>query len=202
MKLLAFALVLATGTGGCSASTPISHEPVLGGPCEGCEAVFVGMPDTIGSTARIAPIGEPGAPMVIEGTVRSADGKPAPGVIVYGYHTDAKGIYPSAATRHGRLRGWARTDATGHYRFETIRPGAYPGNENPEHVHMHVIEPGRGTYWIDELVFRDDPILTPDRLKYLSHGRGGKGDALPKKDERGVWQVRRDITLGEKIPGY
>ena len=54
-----------------------------------------------------------------------ADGAPAAGIIVYAYQTDATGIYPRGSTRHGRLRGWVRTDEAGRYRFDTIRPGAY-----------------------------------------------------------------------------
>jgi protocatechuate 3,4-dioxygenase beta subunit len=53
--------------------------------------------------------------MMIRGTVYDRGGDPVPGVIIYAYHTDAEGIYPSAenlrgteASRHGRFRGWAR----------------------------------------------------------------------------------------------
>ena len=202
MKTIAVLLSLAAGLAACAAATTPNHEPILGGPCEGCEYVFSGMPERIGSSARIAPVGEPGQRMVIEGTVRNAQGATAAGVIVYAYHTDATGIYPKGSTRHGRLRGWARTDEKGNYRFDTIRPGAYPDRENPEHVHMHVIEPGKGTYWIDEILFLDDPLLTPERLKRMQSGRAGDGAVKPEKDKQGVWHVRRDIVLGRNIPGY
>jgi protocatechuate 3,4-dioxygenase beta subunit len=177
-------------------------EPVIGGPCEGCELVFDGMPGSLSSAARIAPSGEPGEPMRIEGVVTGLDGRPASGVIVYAYHTDASGIYPPASTRHGRLRGWVRTDEEGRYRFDTIRPGAYPDGENPQHVHMHVIEPGYATYWIDSIVFIDDPLLTEDRRRATDHGRGGSGVVQPARDADDAWHVRRDILLGRGIPGY
>src|SRR5690606_14499128 len=106
--------------------------PVIGGPCQGCELVFVGMPATLTSTARIAPPEEPGEALVLEGVVRREDGSPAEGIIVYAYHTDAQGIYPPDATMHGRLRGWARTDHAGRYRFETIRPGSYPTGDTSQ----------------------------------------------------------------------
>ena len=173
------------------------REPTIGGPCEGCDWVFDGQPAKLASRARIAPVAEAGAPMVIEGVVSSARGLPARGVVVYAYHTNQAGLYPPAGNRHGRLRGWAITDAQGHYRFDTIRPGAYPERNVAEHVHMHVIEPGVGTYYIDNLEFEDDP-LNPRRR---GAERGGNGLMLPQRRD-GIWRARRDIVLGRNIPGY
>ncbi len=104
--------------------------------------------------------------------------------------------------RHGRLRGWARTDAAGEYQFDTIRPGGYPGTGIPQHVHMHVIEPGRCTYYIDDILFTDDPRLAAAQRANYDRGRGGSGIATPTKGADGIWNVQRDIRLGEKIPGY
>src|SRR5262245_66231303 len=73
-------------------------------------------PAVLAATARIAPVGEPGTPLVIHGRVLRADGRTAaPGVVVFAYHTDATGHYdvPSAGPHSWRLRGWARTDAEG-----------------------------------------------------------------------------------------
>jgi protocatechuate 3,4-dioxygenase, beta subunit len=179
-----------------------STEPVIGGPCQGCELVFVGMPPQIESPSRIAPAGEPGATMVFEGTVRTLTGAPAPGIVVYAYHTDASGNYPPAATQHGRLRGWTRTDEKGQYRFNTIRPGPYPGGGAPEHIHLHVIEPGKGTYNIDDVWFEGDPALTPELRARVPKPRGGPGIVPIRKQADGSWHVRRDITLGLNIPDY
>lgn len=187
------------------------REPVVGLPCEGCEAVFEGLPPvaSIPANGRIAPAGEPGAPMVIEGVVRDARGRPAPGVVIYAYQTDATGIYPAdarppgpASRRHGRLRGWVKTDANGRYRFDTIRPAGYPNTDIPEHVHLHVLEIGRGTYYIDDVLFMDDPRLTAAQRKSLAPGRGGNGIVTPTRDASGTWRVIRDVVLGERIPGY
>ncbi len=184
------------------------HEPIVGLPCEGCEAVFDGKPDALSSRARIAPTDEPGEPLTLTGRVVDPSGRPQEGVIVYAYQTDHTGIYPAprvstgtAARNHGRLRAWCQTDAQGEYRFDTIRPGSYPGRDVPEHIHMHVIEPGRATYYIDDVVFSDDPKLTPRQIHKVSRGRGGLGIVTPERRE-GVWQVRRDIVLGQDIPGY
>jgi len=171
--------------------------------------VFTNIPKTIESVSRIAPAKEPGEPMRIDGVVRDQGGRPVAGVIVYAYHTDAKGIYPGAdrssaksSTPHGQLRSWAKTDAAGRYRFDTIRPGGYPNADIPQHVHMHVIEPGRCTYYIDDIVFTDDPKLTPEQRKSHMRGRGGFGVVTPKKDAGGTWLVTRDIVLGQGVPEY
>lgn len=193
MKNVTTSLLLAIGillTG----AVPTGQEPVIGGPCEGCELVFEGLPTKLASTARIAPSTEPGEPLVIDGTVRDLDGSPAAGIVIYAYHTDAGGIYPRGTTRHGALRGWTITDANGRYRFETIRPGSYPNRRAPQHVHMHVIEPGRATYYIDDIHFSDDPLLT-DRERNRARPRGGNGLASPAKDDAGTWHVQRDIVL-------
>lgn len=197
-----FAVTLAT-----LPAIAFSTERVLG-PCEGCEAVFQGRPPTLTSQSRIAPQGSPGEPMQLDGIVRDAKGKPAAGIIVYAYQTDHTGIYPRLANapgresgRHGAYRGFAVTDAEGRYRFDTIRPAGYPGTDIPQHIHMHVVEPGRCTTYLDDLVFEDDPRLTPRQRASHSHGRGGAGVVKPVQ-EAGVWKVRRDIALGQGIANY
>ena len=201
-RTVSFAAILSA----CQAqATPVPQAPVVGGPCEGCELVFVGLKKRAAALrfeAEIAGSREPGARMTIEGTVRRPDGAAATGVIVYAYQTDNGGVYPSAETRHGRLRAWARTDKDGYYRFETIYPGGYPDRDIPRHVHMHIIEPGRATYYVDDLMFTDDPRLTPAMRKRYSNGRGGLGIVTPTRDARGLRRVRRDITLGLNIPDY
>lgn len=185
-----------------------ARERVVGGPCEGCDAVFAGMPKaaSLAATARIAPVGESGPSLRVDGVVRDAAGKPAAGIVVYAYQTNEKGIYPqdermrsTSAYRHGKLRAWAKTDASGRYTFTTIRPASYPGSDIPRHIHMHVLEPGRCTYWIDDIVFTDDPFLTAPQRAGHEHGRGGIGTATPTRDADGAWRVKRDIRLGAGI---
>jgi protocatechuate 3,4-dioxygenase beta subunit len=200
MALLFAGTVWSCGTG--TAQSPREREPVIGGPCENCEDVFVEMPDSLSWSERIALPGEPGEPLRIDGVVRTRDGKPVAGVIVYAYHTDHNGIYPRGVVRHGRLRGWTRTDERGRYRFDTIRPAGYPNTGLPQHIHMHIIEPGRGTYWISDIHFTDDPRLTVEQRRELaSPGRCGSGLVTPAKRDH-TWLVTRDIVLGKNIPGY
>ncbi|MBL8512587.1 MAG: hypothetical protein JNJ55_01245 [Betaproteobacteria bacterium] len=184
----------------------LGNERILG-RCEGCESVFEGRPATLASRARIAPPGSAGEALMIEGTVKNAAGSPVVGVIVYAYQTDHKGLYPAnpalrgASARHGLYRGFAVTDAKGQYAFDTIRPAGYPGTDLPQHIHMHIVEPGRCTYYIDDIVFDDDPRLDARQRANHAGGRGGGGLAKPLKRD-GAWRVTRDIELGKGIREY
>lgn len=195
-------------TDAMSAPATLSAVPLVGHPCEGCEAAFEGVPAVIADHLTLVAAAEPGAPMRIEGRVVDRSGQPVPGVVLYVHQTDAGGRYPAmadapgrAAARHGRLRGWVRSGADGSWRIDTIRPGGYPGTAIPEHVHVQVIEPGCATYYIDDLMFRDDPRLTADAERSLVRGTGGDGVVMPVRVD-GVWQVRRDIVIGRAVPAY
>ncbi|MCK7594845.1 hypothetical protein [Pseudomarimonas salicorniae] len=182
-------------------------EPIVGLPCQGCEAVFAGLPARLSAHARLAGPEEPGERLRIRGRVTDAAGVAQPGVVVYAYQTDAQGHYPKArdprspGARHGRLRAWALTDAAGEYAFDSIRPASYPGSTVQQHVHMHVIEPGRCTYYLGDLLFDDDPLLTAQHRERAASARGGSGIATPAREVQG-WSVRRDIQLGLYVPGY
>ena len=67
---------------------------------------------------------------------------------------------------------------------------------------MHVIEPGRCTYFIDDIHFDDDDRLTEAQRRRMSRGRGGSGLVAPVRDESQSWWVTRDIVLGQNVPGY
>ncbi|TDR17408.1 hypothetical protein [Marinicella litoralis] len=178
-----------------------AQEPVIGGPCQGCELVFIDMPKELKSHSRITPAGEEGEPLILEGIVYNESGKPASGMIIYAYQTDAEGLYPTGKTNHGQLRGWAITDTNGLYRFDSVRPGAYPRRDIPQHIHLHVIEPNKGTYYIDDVTFDDDPLLLQENRNNKAC-RAGCGVSLPKRNQQGIWHVKRDIYLGKNITDY
>ena len=189
------------------AVAPAPAAPPIGGGCDGCELMFEGMPTHLQPETELPRQGEAGEPLEIEGTIYQVDGKtPAAGVVLYVYHTDAKGLYTpaagqKAARRHGRLRGWMKTDASGHYKFRTIRPAPYPSGEMPAHIHPTVKEPGKNEYYIDEIRFTDDPLVT-EKERASAENRGGSGIIKLTKNSAGVWTGRRDIILGRNIPGY
>lgn len=187
--------------------TKNQHEKALGGPCEDCELMFEGMPRQLSWRTTLAMPDEPGEPLIISGTIYKKDAKtPAPGVILYIYHTDSRGLYSPAsnqtvAKKHGHLRGWMKTDAQGRYAFKTIRPAAYPNQAIPQHIHPIIYEEGKGYYWIDDFLFEDDPLLTESE-KSTQLKRGGNGIMSLIKNDKGVWVGTRDIILGLNITNH
>jgi protocatechuate 3,4-dioxygenase beta subunit len=168
--------------------------------CEGCEGALERPAASLGSHARMAPAGEPGERMRIEGVVYQIDGvTPAANVVIYAYQTDAGGTYSrgvpgtEASRRHGLLRGWVKTAKDGRYSFDTIKPGPYPGESMPAHVHFTVLEPERRPYWIDDIVFAGEFGVT-ESYRRERENRGGNGIvSLARRD--GIWVARRDIVL-------
>jgi protocatechuate 3,4-dioxygenase, beta subunit len=184
------------------------NDKDVGGRCEGCEAVFEYKNKSLNSIDTLADFSERGPKLLVTGTIYKPDGStPAKDVILYIYHTDQTGEYSTKENesgwgkRHGYIRGWIKTGTDGKYSFYTLRPAAYPGRQNPEHIHPVIKEPGYSAYWIDEYLFEDDPILT-NKEKESQQGRGGKGIIKISKSKDGLQIARRDIILGKNVPGY
>jgi protocatechuate 3,4-dioxygenase beta subunit len=184
----------------------------VGGPCEGCEAIYESpVPfDQLPSIIKLPDWNDDSTLLGVNGTVYQADGKtPAAGVILYIYHTDHTGIYPRRGDekgwgkRHGYIRGWMKTDANGQYKFGTRRPAAYPGRTDPAHIHITIKEPGKNEYYIDEFVFDNDPLLTKEKRAKLED-RGGSGILVisPAFDTIQIKKAERNIILGKNIPNY
>ena len=194
---LTLCIALFGGQGSVNAQKSGGDDPLPA--CEWCGTEEA--PPHLSWETRIAGPGEPGEPLVITGTVNLADSKtPAPGVVLYLYHTNSEGVYPKRGDetgngrRHGYLRGWLRTGTQGEYRFTTIRPAPYPGRSSPAHIHVTIKEPDKSEYWIDSYMFEGDPFLTPEYRAGLRQ-KGGSGIILLEKDADGVWRGKRDILL-------
>ncbi len=181
---------------------------IIGGGCDCCEAIYQGIPEQLNYETTISSKEEPGELLEISGTIFQPHGTtPVPNVILYVYHSNAKGYYePSkdqtgCAKRNGHLRGWVKTNAKGEYKFRTIKPAPYPMTSIPSHIHPVIKEPGKNEYYIDDFVFDDDPFLTiSERSKH--EDRGGSGIVKLSKNANGVWIGYRDIILGKNIPDY
>jgi protocatechuate 3,4-dioxygenase, beta subunit len=185
-----------------------STKKKVGGACEGCEAIhecpvsFEKLP----SVATLPDFNEPGPKIEVSGIVYHRDGKtPAKDVVLYVYHTNQTGHYPTRgnetgwAKRHGYIRGWVKTNENGFYQFFTLRPAAYPNRRDPQHIHITVKEPDKNEYWIDDFLFADDPLL-PKSTERKPRGGSGIVELLPPKD--GVAHATRHIILGLNVPDY
>lgn len=180
----------------------------VGGPCEGCEAIYecpVAF-DKLRPSVTLPEYASGNTKIEVSGIVFHRDGKtPAKDVVLYVYHTNQKGVYPTKgnetgwARRHGYIRSWIKTDANGFYQFYTIRPAAYPGRKDAEHIHITLKEVDKNEYYIDEYLFADDPLLPAKRS---ATPRGGDGVLTLMKDKSGVWKAKRNIILGLNIPNY
>ncbi len=163
--------------------------------------------EKIKSETTIADKNEPGDRMEINGTVVLQDGTtPAKNIVLYIYHTNARGLYAPSDTQtivrmNGHLRSWIKTDAEGKFKFNSIRPAHYPNRNVPAHIHIIVKEPGKIPYYIDEVWFDDDPLITK-KLKDEAEKRGGDLIIHLTKDKENVWAGNIKITLGLNIPDY
>lgn len=169
-------------------------------PCEWCGAREA--PLNINWEATIANQDVVGERLILEGTVYKQDGNtPAKNVIVYAYHTNSNGVYEKKGNetgngkRHGFLRGWAKTNADGKYRFYTIKPAPYPNHAEPAHVHLTLLGENFDEYWINATWFKGDRIITNDMIENLTR-RGGFSNIINlTKNEEGVLVGTRNIII-------
>lgn len=181
---------------------------IVGGGCDGCEIMFVGMPKNLKSIDTSAGFSEKGQKLLVTGTVYKLDGKTtAPNVIIYYWQTDNDGYYSpkekmdEKAKRHGHIRGWVKTDENGKYSIYTIKPSPYPNETIPAHIHTSIKEPNiENEYYIDEFVFDDDKLLTTEKRKALEN-RGGSGILRVLISDK-LQVAEHNIILGLNIPNY
>lgn len=149
-----------------------------------------------GWIATVASDQEPGKRLVVHGQVFDPTGaKPAPGVSVYAYHTDATGRYNKPWKREPRLRATVVTDAQGRFELRTIRPEGYPGRKDPAHIHFEVWGGGYPKQSVDALEFADDPRVTPAQLA-TSRAKGKFAPIVtPTREARGVQHATINIRL-------
>lgn len=180
---------------------------MVGGPCEGCEAIYEYGNKLLTSVDTLPEFENNEPKMKVTGFVyKKGTRTPAENVIVYIYHTNRQGVYQTKgdekgwAKRHGYIRGWVRTGKDGKYTFYSFRPGSYPDRSEPEHIHITIKEPTTNEYYLDEYFFADDPLLKQSFVEKLPK-RGGSGIVKPVR-EGGMLVIKRDLWLGENIPDY
>jgi protocatechuate 3,4-dioxygenase beta subunit len=142
-RWLAAVLVVATaGCDGGSAPDDVAPSPGTSATAAGCARPAPGSADVV---ARPGPTnGLPASPggdaLVIEAIILDRECRPAAGADLRIWHTDAQGRYgPADSERCCYYEGTVRTDQSGRFRLETIRPAQYPeANSPPAHVHLEI----------------------------------------------------------------
>lgn len=119
------------------------------------------------------PIGER---LIVTGRVMDVSGAPLADAIVEIWQANAAGRYAHQSDAHDAPldpnflgAGRCRTDAGGAYRFLTLRPGAYPWQNDPNawrpaHIHFSVFGPAIATRLITQMYFPGDPLLPRDAI--------------------------------------
>ena len=123
-----------------------------------------------------APIGER---MFVSGRVLDENGRPVPNTLIEMWQANAAGRYKHLVDDHDapldpNFTGFGRavTDANGHYRFKTIKPGAYPWRNHynawrPAHLHFSLFGQGFAQRLVTQMYFPGDPLLEFDPM-YMS----------------------------------
>ena len=114
------------------------------------------------------PVGER---IVMHGFVRDSFGRPVSNSLVEVWQANASGRYRHPKDSYiGALDpnfggcGRVLTDADGHYRFRTIKPGPYPWRNRinewrPAHIHYAISGSGWAQRLITQLYFEGDPLI-------------------------------------------
>ncbi len=208
MKQIITSLVLALILSSCLNSQNQVTPKLVGGPCEGCEAVFEFGNRKLNSTDTLPDFQKDGIRIKVEGTIYATDGEtPAKDIILYVYHTNQDGIYaPDEKARgwgkkHGYNRTWLKTDDQGHYTFYTLKPAPYPNRSEPAHIHYTILEPDGKYFYLNSCHFMGDSLLTENEI-HPEAPRGGSSGLLNLEKEGDILVGKRDIILGKNIPGY
>ncbi|MCA1472666.1 protocatechuate 3,4-dioxygenase subunit beta [Bradyrhizobium sp. IC3195] len=152
---------------------PMPHTlSELTGPVYGHETVREGDNDLTRQHA-----GEPlGERIIVHGHVRDEDGRGVPNSLVEIWQANSCGRYVHVRDQHPapldpNFTGAGRTvsNASGYYRFVTIRPGAYPwGNHHnawrPAHIHLSVFGHSFVTRLVTQMYFPNDPLFAFDPI--------------------------------------
>jgi protocatechuate 3,4-dioxygenase beta subunit len=121
--------------------------------------------------------GEPlGERIVVSGRVLGSDGKPLRGQLIEIWQANAAGRYAHEVDDHdapldANFTGAGRclTDDEGHYRFVTVKPGAYPWRNHPNawrpnHIHFSVFGRAVTERLVTQMYFPGDPLFPYDPI--------------------------------------
>ena len=144
--------------------------------------------------------GVTGDPITIEGRITDADGRPVDDALVEIWQANAHGRYDHPDdTRDLPLepgfKGFGRvpTDASGAFRFTTIKPGPVPapdGSMQAPHLNVTIFMRGMLKQLTTRIYFPDEPANADDRvLASVPSERRGTLIAKPIGNGRLQWNV-------------
>lgn len=206
-KKISFLILVIVISTSCFAQQPsIKNAVLVGGPCQGCEAVLDFGDHELSPIDTLPEFDETEPKILITGTIYEEDGvTPAEGVILFVHQTNREGVYPTRGDevgwqkQYGYIHGWVKTGADGKYSFYTFKPGSY-GN-TPAHIHPLILEPNGKYYWLEGYFFENDPKLNDAHLNPEAP-RGGSSGVLSLQKDHGILVGQRDFILGKNIPSY
>jgi protocatechuate 3,4-dioxygenase beta subunit len=117
-----------------------------------------------------------GQRIIVHGRLLDSDGRAIPDSLLEIWQANAGGRYrhlgdqwASPLDPHFAGNGRVVTDPTGHYRFTTIRPGAYPWQNHPNawrpaHIHFSVFGRAFTQRLVTQMYFPDDPLFFQDPI--------------------------------------
>jgi protocatechuate 3,4-dioxygenase beta subunit len=147
-----------------------------------------------------------GERIVVAGQVCDEDGRPVPHAMIEIWQANAAGRYDHPQDTHDapldpNFRGIGRvfTDADGRYRYQTIKPGAYPWRNHhnawrPNHIHLSLFGPAFATRLITQMYFPGDPLLALDPIFNTVPDNAAR--------DRLVARFDLDLTEPERALGY
>ncbi len=121
--------------------------------------------------------GEPlGERIIVHGRVLDEDERPVPNALIEIWQANASGRYVHVVDQHPAPldpnftgAGRTQTDQDGHYKFITVKPGAYPWrNHNnawrPAHIHLSVFGHSFLSRLVTQMYFPGDPLFPFDPI--------------------------------------
>ena len=147
-----------------------------------------------------------GERIIVVGRVIDTDERPVPNSVIEIWQANAAGRYRHPMDQHNAPldpnfigAGRCITNEQGEYRFQTIKPGAYPWLNHPNawrpaHIHLSLFGPCFATRLVTQFFFPGDPLIALDPILNsipTMHGR-----------QRLIAAYAHDVTEPEFALGY
>ena len=147
-----------------------------------------------------------GEKIIVAGRLMDEGGKPIPNALIEIWQANAAGRYTHKGDQHNAPldpnfsgNGRVMTDANGNYRFESIKPGAYPWRNHvnawrPAHIHFSLFGLGYLSRLVTQMYFPGDQLLSLDPIFNSVPSEKGRQSLVSRFD--------LDLTEPERALGY